>query len=218
MLVTRLTLVVAEDSGGEPGYDEDIIIIIMLAIIMLNRIDTAASCKPPDLESLISSLPLQSNGPPYLHGLLSSLQHFSSHSSLPARDGEQQLDITQMISAFRQLRPVRSDPETSETAVPNQDREEHEEPTQCKEVDTASVPLGSLEALLDKKIAELEERLKCYIDTKVAGIVNQIEMKLGQIDSVKRIEINEEDKMSNKDGSYVHTATHNGLHLEEQLD
>lgn len=128
-----------------------------------------------------------------------------------------------MISAFRQLRPV-SDPETNETVGPNEDREEHKgESGQCKEDENkdegeTSVPLGSLEALVDRKIIELEKRLKCYIDTKVAGIMEQIEIKLEQRDCVERIEVNEGDTMSSKNGPYIHTATHIGLHLEEQLD
>ena len=123
-----------------------------------------------------------------------------------------------MISAFRQLRPAPSVSETSETSAANQDREDtgegKEGPAQHKDVSKGDRDLTSLEAvegLVEQKIAALEERLKDYIDKKLAAFFSEIELRLEQRDSVKS-EISEGDKMDK------HRATNNGLHYEEQLD
>lgn len=192
----------------------------MTTSFLLSEIDPAVPSKATDLQSLISSLPLQShksNAPPFLQGLLSSLQHLSTTPDKPAED--QPLDITQMIAAFRQLRPASSHPEETKTeATSSQEREEpKEEPAQTKETvdedQMTSVSLVSMEAMMDQKIEELEGRLKRYIDTKMAAILKQIEIKLEQRSDVKGSEVNEGDGGLNR-----HMMTHNGVHLEEQLD
>lgn len=237
MAVTRLTLVVAEDYGGKAAlsrYLQCCATYINAILLLPNRMDAAVhvQSKPPDLQSLISSLPLPSNSPPFLQHLLSSLQQLSStHTCTPVRGEEktQSLDISQMVTAFRQLRPAPSNPASSKTES-HMDRQEQVEQSDSADVVMSEVmelvptpSLSSLEAMMDQKIAELEKRLKHYVDDKVAALLNQIETTLEQKVNSRKVTFTEQERetmtvTSNEDGSRGHNSTYSGLQLEEQLD
>lgn len=137
-----------------------------------------------------------------------------------------------MVTAFRQLRPAPSNPASSKTDS-HVDRQEQVE--QSDERDSADVvmseamelvptpSLSSLEAMMDQKIAELEKRLKHYVDDKVAALLNQIETTLEQKVNSRKVTFTEQERetmtvTSNEDGSRGHNSTYSGLQLEEQLD
>ena len=152
--VTRLTLHVTEDYGGEAAGDSE-------------RPDTA---KQADLGELVSSLTLCVGAPPSLQGLLSSLQLLQSSSSTqpphtalptpppqhPAAGEEIPTDISQMIAAFRQLRPASSEqppppppPDTRSEAESCKDDKEMNDTEES--IDLTVVSLSNIEALVDRK-------------------------------------------------------------------
>ena len=209
-------------SPGRCGCEEGVV----LPHVFTHSTDTVPPPHPlpvPDLQSLLSSLPLQSNTPPFLHTLISSLQHLSTPShptpaQHPTQDQARPPDITQMMAAFRQLRPTPNENKTSENGAPNGVGQGEGEPEQHgvdpdveEKEEAAAQSVRNLEALLDRKMAELEQRLKCYIDNKVAAVLNEIEARLeGRVrDSVTLA--------SNED---THNSTQSTLRaqLEEVLD
>lgn len=152
--------------------------------------------RPADLQDLVNSLPVPSNAPPFLVGLISSLQQWQesttarananplSNNSGKDESSQQPVDILQMMTAFRQIKPVSITP-AANTDTEDEQHSRGEQVADSQEdkgcvvesTEHTSVPLSDIEALIDQKMRELEKRMQSYIDAKVDAIMNHIEMK-----------------------------------------
>ncbi len=230
MAVTRLTLVLTEDYGGQADDS--------------GGSDMTAKSKQPlqaDLGELVSSLTLSVGAPPFLQGLLSSLQQCASTAKPsksaptlptqhPARGEGVPTDISQMMAALRQLRPKTSERPTppppdrengvAETCIDDQEMKSDVE--DGKEI--AGISLSSIEAMVDRKIGELEARLRSYVDAKVKAVMSHIETNLEQtgtifVSSENRMVTRGREREESGNGEDSQNRTQNGLlHFEDQLD
>lgn len=216
--MTKLCLNLTEDHGGLAADDVR---------------ESSVAAKQADLGQLVSSLNLTAGAPPFLKNLLSSLQHFqsasgSSHTTpthpaarTTGEGGGAPIEITEMMAAFRQLRPPplehpQAPPPPDNSSENKDDSCENEEITNSEEKrDLTAVSLSSIEAMIDRKIAYLEARLKDYIDSQVKAAMTHFETKFEQNET-------KENRMmmrlrENTDSSQH--GTQNGLlNFEDQLD
>lgn len=109
------------------------------------------------------------------------------------------------MSALRQIKPASSDvPKSDSLAL-------HGEATGGAEPLVPDPTPSSIEAFVEQKLGELEERLRSYVDAKVAEIMELIEVKLERNrDTDMQVGIN---------GDREHNATiHSESNLEEKLN
>lgn len=140
--------------------------------------------KTTDLHGLIGSLPLPSNAPPFIQGLVSSLHQWQQSGETPpaanphpsSSSKPESLDLLQMMSALRQLRPASHDTPESSTSEPHE--QEATRGAQGAGRNSTDPVNCSIEAFVEQKMGELEERMRSYIDGKVAEIMKHIEVKL----------------------------------------
>lgn len=136
---------------------------------------------PVDIQSLTSSLHIPTDAPPFIHSLVSTLQHWQAPSD--PQEPPKPMDISQMLSALRQMKEVPSSttttsedhignghthsPEDSEVLAVSEDQNDiNDSKTEV------GVTLSMVETLIDQKLSALEERLLTYIDKKLAEIMS----------------------------------------------
>ena len=159
-----------------------------------------------DMQELVDSLPIPSNAPPFLHGLISSLQCYQASNRQTAS-----YDISQMLTAFRQITAIPPDRELlRDGSGVNDHRDENSESVNTEtevnaKLDGSSLTLSRIEALIDQKMEKLERRMQGYIDAKFAEIMNHIE-KIEKRNITKRNSVT-----TNGEGT-------SGINFEEHLD
>lgn len=174
-----------------------------------HRSDTPLQTKP----DLINALPLPANAPPFLHGLLTSLQQcqgangpdHKSQQHTRAQPSTPSMDITQMMSAFRQLRPKLSTAEASNTEASSEgeNRDDAADSAASGEVEMEEcdrTSLSKIEALMDEKMRVLEQRMQSYVNAKVAEMMKQI---------VEQVTLQQMERVTPNEDNTYHTHNDN---------
>ena len=130
-----------------------------------------------------------------------------------------------MLSAFRQIKPAVSS-KGGNTSVDDQ-REENSAAkcgadTEDNEVEPHTT--SNIETLINEKIKELEERMRNYVDTKFAEIINFIEKNSRTENGGNNEKVANRKTVTTMDGdrqngSNEHSTKHIGLNFDDfQLD
>lgn len=122
------------------------------------------------------------------------------------------MDILQMMSAFRQLRPTtNAEASNAEASSEGENRDDADSAAsvevEMEECDRTS--LCKIEALMDEKMRVLEHRMQSYVNAKVAEMMKQIEIRLEQRELVTLQQVKRMTHTQHND---------NELDFEEQLD
>ncbi len=183
----------------------------------------------------MSSISVSPSVPPFLSSLLSSLQKYQGHNGEaagtishgpPRSDSEESRasDFSQMLSAFRQIKPMPSKPSSQDTPQLEETKDIEASSSARQEALTADVKMGdtdlsTIEELIDKKMRELESRMKNYIDDKLAYIMDQMGMKQSELVTKNGVHLNGKMETLNEvTRPHEHNKTQNGIYFEDKLD